>query len=76
MVLTYSILEKERRDITVWCKVEYFVDGNVFILDVPSFNPITDQEVYDNIYNAGVAYQLKLIDEQRIDDTILPNLEA
>jgi hypothetical protein len=75
MVLTYSILEKERRDLTIWCKVEYYADGNVFILDVPSYNPMTDQEVYDNIYNAGVSYQLRLLDEQRIDDTILPNLQ-
>lgn len=75
MVLVYSILEKERRDITVWCMVEYYADGNVFILNVPTYNPITDQDVYDSIYNAGVAYQLKLIDEQRIDDQILPNLE-
>ena len=75
MVLTYSILEKERRDITVWCRVEYYVDGNIFILNVPTYNPVTDQEVYDSIYNAGVAHQLMLIDEQRIDDTILPNLE-
>lgn len=74
MVLTYSILEKERRDITVWCRVEYYVDGNIFILNVPTYNPVTDQEVYDSIYNAGVAHQLMLIDEQRIDDTILPNL--
>jgi hypothetical protein len=75
MVLTYSILEKERRDITVWCRVEYYVDGNVFTIDVPTFNPQTDDEVYNNIFNAGVAYQLKLLDEQRIDDTILPNLQ-
>ena len=74
MVVVYTILTKERRDLTVWCQVEYYVDGNMFILNVPTYNPQTDQDVYDAIYNAGVAHQNAILEQERIDTEILPNL--
>lgn len=76
MVLTYSILEKERRDTTIWCKVEYYIDGNNYVLDVPSSNPQVDLDVYNNIVNAGISHHNKILDEKRIDDQILPIIEA
>lgn len=74
MTITYSILEKERRDLTVWCMVECFADGDTFTIHVPTYNPQNDQEVHDAILNAATSYKNNLLNFERIDNEILPLL--